>query len=142
MIDALKSYERLSKTPLIPTLNLENPAAGALIFKGDYYLIMHNTEDVPRFNYGNRRILDIFEVTWEELMVFPGYKSAPPEEQADREAVMRTVEKHDIATGYTGTRISSTGKRFLIKHGAVWNVRTEHGEYIGRAAFFKDIEFL
>ena len=43
---------------------------------------------------------------------------------------------------YEGVRISSTGKRFMIKNTVVWNLMGREGHYQGQAACFGEWEFL
>ena len=39
-------------------------------------------------------------------------------------------------TGYTGVRISSTGRRFRIKEVTVWNVTDADARFLGQGATF------
>jgi hypothetical protein len=39
---------------------------------------------------------------------------------------------------YTGVRVSSSGKRFLIRNATVWNLLDEKGQPYGQAALLKE----
>jgi hypothetical protein len=39
---------------------------------------------------------------------------------------------------YSGVRVSSTGRRFLIERATVWNLVDARGAYRGQAAAFSD----
>ena len=55
---------------------------------------------------------------------------------------MAQVKVQNYVNGYSGTRISKTGKEFKILDGTVWNIYTNHDEFCGQAAWFKQIQEL
>ncbi len=50
---------------------------------------------------------------------------------------MRHVTENGYTNNYSGVRVSSTGKRFLIEDATIWNVLDNAGTYHGQAAMFK-----
>lgn len=110
------------------------------LFESGVAVISHDTADDPVFNYGNRAILDLFEMTWAELTVLPSRMSAEPVNRDERERLMERVREQGYIDDYSGVRISSTGKRFLINRATVWNLVDARGELCGQAAAFTDWE--
>jgi hypothetical protein len=43
---------------------------------------------------------------------------------------------------YQGVRVSMKGRRFLVEHALVWNVRDAQGRAIGQAATFSQWTYL
>lgn len=106
------------------------------LFNAPFVLVSHGTEAVPVFNYANRNALELFGLDWEEFTRMPSTQSADEENQADRAALMARVREDGYATGCSGVRVSSTGRRFHIDGATVWNVLDEEGRYQGQAAMF------
>jgi hypothetical protein len=50
--------------------------------------------------------------------------------------LLAEVTQHGFISGYEGVRISSTGRRFLIKNVTVWNLADAQGRPAGQAAAF------
>lgn len=66
------------------------------------------------FNYGNRRALELWELSWEEFTCMPSHKSAEPVTQEERDRLLALAPTKGFVSNYSGVRISSTGKRFYI----------------------------
>ena len=64
-------------------------------------------------------------------------ESAEPGEQAARERFMREVLEQGYSTGYSGVRVSASGRRFVIEDATVWNVIDSAGRLHGQAACFQ-----
>ena len=90
------------------------------------------------FDYANRMALDLFEMSWNELIGMPSRLSAEPVNRDERERLLSRVAADGYIDDYSGVRISKTGKRFLIRQAVVWNVYDEQGRYQGQAASFSD----
>lgn len=107
-----------------------------------YALLSHGTEADPVFNYGNRCALQLFEMSWEQLTHLPSRRSAEPMLQSERAQLLARVAQHGYIDDYTGVRITSSGKRFLIRNATVWNVLDETGQSCGQAALLPQWETL
>lgn len=105
-------------------------------------LLSHGMEADPVFNYGNRRALELFEMSWEQFTRLPSRLSAEPMLQAERAQLLARVAQHGYIDDYSGVRISSSGKRFLIRNATVWNVVDEAGQPCGQAALLPQWEAL
>ncbi|MBW4608346.1 MAG: MEKHLA domain-containing protein [Hassallia sp. WJT32-NPBG1] len=45
-------------------------------------------------------------------------------------------------SNYSGVRITSTGKRFQIEDGILWNLIDEHNQRCGQASVFSKYKFI
>jgi MEKHLA domain len=104
--------------------------------------LSHNQAIDPVLNYGNQRVLDLWEVDWAELVEMHSRATAKPVDQSARSTIMEHVKKHNYMSGYSGVRVSKTGKEFKILDGTIWNVFTSNGDFYGQAAWFRSIERL
>ncbi len=105
-------------------------------------LLSHNTAADPIFTYGNKKALEVFEMDWETLTQLPSRQSAERLAQPEREHLLQTVNRQGYIDNYAGVRISSHGRRFLIRQAIVWNLRDAQGHYAGQAACFDEWEYL
>ena len=135
------SYQRWTGKPLIPDQQQSSNPALAL-FAAPFVLVAHGIEEISIFNFGTRKALELFELTWEQFIQLPSRESADQENQEDRQQLMARVKKHGYAGDCSGIRISSTGKRFQITGATVWNVVDEVNRYHGQAALFTQWSYL
>ena len=134
------SYLQLFGKDLLADANNENFAR--LLFHAPFALVSHDTGADPVFNYANLKALQLFEFEWDEFIRLPSRLSAEPVNQAERERLLAAVTEKGYIDNYEGVRISKTGKRFLIRHAVVWNLRDKNGNYRGQAACFDQWQFL
>jgi MEKHLA domain len=113
---------------------------GEQVFHADFYLLSHNHAEDPILNYGNQRVLDLWEMSWAELIQMPSKETAKPIDRQARSVFMEQVRSQNYVSGYSGIRISKTGTEFKILDGTVWNVFTSDGNLDGQAAWFKSYE--
>lgn len=99
-------------------------------------VLAHDTTDDPRFIYANRSAQDLFEYSWDEIVALPSRLSAEAPNRAERQRLLDAVARDGFATGYSGLRISKSGRRFLIEDGLLWELRDAHGVLQGVAATF------
>ena len=133
-----ESYVRLLKKPLL-TIDPHQSLAEQL-YKAPFVLLSHGTQADPIFNFANRSALELFELTWEELIALPSRYSAEAPNREERARLLDRVTRFGFIDDYQGIRISSTGKRFLIKQATVWNLIDEQGIKHGQAACFSSYE--
>ncbi len=110
--------------------------AARTIFYAPFVVLSHDTAEDPIFTYANRIALEIFEMSWEEFTVLPSRKSAEATNRQKRAQVLETVADKGFIDGYSGIRISKSGKRFLIENATLWNLVDNKGRYRGQAATF------
>lgn len=135
------SFERCTGRSLIPIEPRSEKLVGVL-FNASFVLVSHGIEKDPIFNFGNKVALKLFELTWEQFTALPSRKSAEPINREERRKLLGRVTQQGYIDDYSGVRISSTGKRFLIKEAIVWNLIDEDGKYQGQAAVFDQWTFL
>ncbi len=137
----LKSYQYLTGKVLLEN-NLQPSERVAKIFGAPFALVSHGIGDDPLFNFANRTALELFELSWAQLIELPSKKSVEPENRQSRKKLLKQVAETGFIDDYCGIRISSTGKRFYIEDATVWNLIDHHGAYHGQAAVFHRWKYL
>jgi hypothetical protein len=112
------------------------------LFYAPFIVLSHNREAEPILNYANQAALNLFELTWHELVRMPSRLTAEPLHQAERSRLLATVNKHGFIDDYRGVRISKCGRRFMIEQATVWNLLDEDGAPYGQAATFSQWTYL
>ena len=112
------------------------------MFDAPYALLSHNTAADPILNYGNRAAMQLFELSWEELIQTPSRLTAEPVHRDERARLLDTVTRQGYIDDYCGLRISKTGRRFMIDKATVWTVLDERGTPYGQAATFGAWKYL
>ncbi len=135
VIDIRNSYRQLLLEDLLPNMQSDEQFARQL-FHAPIAVVSHDTASDPVFNYANLKALELFELNWEDFTALPSRLSAEPVNQAERERLLAEVTENDYINHYEGVRISSTGKRFLIRNAVVWNLLDSNQRYKGQAACF------
>ncbi len=135
----LSNLERWTGFDLAGGFGISTDELGKGVFEAEFCLLSSDLSADPVLNYGNQRALDLWEMSWEELTSTRSRDTAPSDRQSDRDGLMRQVDEENFITGYSGERVSKTGKEFLIKDVTIWNLFDDDGKPYGRAAWFKDI---
>jgi hypothetical protein len=112
------------------------------LYHAPFVLLSHGTQPDPIFNYANLAAQRLWEMDWEQFTQLPSRLSAEPVAMAERQAMMEQARRKGYLSDYSGVRISSTGRRFIIQNAVLWNVRNGEGAYRGQAAVFGEWEFL
>ena len=86
------------------------------------------------------RRLALWELSPQELIATPSRLTAEAELREAREHVLAETARKGYVTGYTGVRVSKTGRRFRIVDVTVWNVTDADGRPLGQAATFANWE--
>ncbi len=137
----VESYQRLTGKSLLPDDFSSLQTAEALrlaLWEAPFAIVAHGTEEEPIFFYGNRVALELFEMSFAEFMRLPSHLSAEPAAQESRERALKMVAQQGFVDGYSGVRISSSGKRFRILNTTIWNLADAAGGFHGQAATFTD----
>lgn len=96
-------------------------------------ILCHRAGPDPLFVYANRFAQQLWERPWQGFVGRPSRMTAPPEARSQRAAAL---SDNRVATGYTGERVSATGRRFLIRDATIWPVSDDSGQVVGQAATF------
>jgi hypothetical protein len=116
--------------------------AARRIFHGPFVVLSHNADPDPVLTYGNLAGLDLFEMTWEELVVTPSRYTAEAVERQERAQLLERVTSNGFIDDYTGIRISRQGRRFRIENATVWKLKDDKGTRKGQAVIFSLWTFL
>src|SRR5262249_13196822 len=106
------------------------------LFESPFVVVSHGTEPDPILNYANQIALNLWEMTWEELIKTPSRLTAEPVSREERALLLAQVTQKGYIGDYQGIRISKTGRRFQIERAIVWNLLDEQGRHAGQAASF------
>jgi MEKHLA domain len=136
----LENLERWTGYDLIEDYGFSLDELGAQVFNADFYLLSHNNATDPILTYGNQQVLARWEVSWEELTNMHSRETAKPIDRVARSAMMERVKVDNYLKGYSGVRVSKTGKEFTISDGIIWNLFANNGDFYGQAAWFKDVD--
>lgn len=130
------SYRRLlGQDP--PFLESPGPDAAHWLYEAAPACVLaHNTEPDPRFIYANKAAQGLLEYSWDEIVKLPSRFSAEAPNRAERQRLLDAVARDGFATGYSGVRISKSGRRFRIEDGVLWELRDAQGGLRGVAATF------
>ena len=131
----LDSYRHWTGRDLIERIGDPEMQARAL-FGMPAVVVSHGTEADPILNYGNLTALQLWEMTWEQLVKTPSRLTAEPVNRAERERMLEQARMRGCVETYRGVRITGTGKRFLVDNVLIWNVLDPNGKHIGQAATF------
>lgn len=133
----IDSYKRATGKELINADPKLNSIATAL-FNAPIILLSHGIESDPVLNYGNDAALRLWEMDWSQFTSTPSRLTAEPIERSQREKLLEDARVQGYSDGYTGIRVSSSGKRFEIREAIIWSVIDAEGRYQGQAAVFSE----
>lgn len=108
------------------------------LFAATFVVVAHGTQADPLLCYANQVALNLWEMDVDTLLRTPSRMTAEPMHRDERAVLMDRTTRDGHATGYSGIRISRTGKRFRIADAIVWNLLDSQGQRIGQAATFSD----
>ncbi|TAF08026.1 MAG: MEKHLA domain-containing protein [Nostocales cyanobacterium] len=116
-------------------------AVAQALFEAAFVLASHGTQANPILNYGNRKALEQWEMSWQQFTSTPSSKTAEAVVQEERNRLLADATTQGFSY-FSGVRITSTGKRFYIEDGILWNLLDEQHQYCGQAAVCSKCEFI
>jgi|SRR5688572_2453449 hypothetical protein len=131
----LDSYRRWIGSELLGRSAVPELQARAL-FEAAMVVVSHGTEADPVLNYGNQTALDLWEMSWEQLVKTPSRLTAEPVNRGERDRMLEEARLRGYIATYRGVRITRTGRRFLVEDALIWNVINSCDQRIGQAASF------
>ena len=131
----LDSYRHWIGRELIERLG-EMECQAQTLFESPLVVVSHGSEADPVLNYGNQMALELWEMTWEQLIKTPSRLTAEPVNRTEREWMLEQARVRGFIDTYRGIRISGTGRRFLVENALIWNVLDAAHQRIGQAATF------
>lgn len=132
----VESYRRLlgEDPPFLPPGAPHTPSW--LYAEAPMCVLAHDTHPDPRFIYANQAAQVLLEYSWDEITSLPSRYSAEAPEREERQRLLDRVSHDGFATGYSGVRITKSGRRFVIEDGVLWQLRDREGALQGTAATF------
>ncbi|WP_017295202.1 MEKHLA domain-containing protein [Geminocystis herdmanii] len=112
------------------------------LFYADKVVYSHDTQSDPIYNYSNKKGLELWEMDWETLTKTPSRTTTQPLLREERQQLLRETMTKGYIKNYQGIRVSSSGKKYLIKDITVWNLTDKNGKFCGQAATFSQWEKL
>lgn len=131
----LRSYRRLLARDLLPP-DTDEAGQARRLFEAPFAVLSHGVEDDPVLNYGNRRSLELWEMSFADFTRMPSRATAEPMLRQERERLLAIAAEKGFIDDYAGVRISSTGRRFRIENAIIWNLFDDDGRRRGQAATF------
>jgi hypothetical protein len=106
---------------------------------GNFALLSHRGDAAATLNYANAFALKLWEYDWEDFTGLPSEVTAPPDDRVSRAVAMTKVARDNFVRGYSGRRISATGRLFTIADGIIWRLLDADGTSFGVGAFFRSV---
>jgi PAS domain-containing protein len=97
-------------------------------------VLAHDTSPEPLLDWANRAAAAAFDATPESLLGRPSAATAPADAVADRGKLFEALARDGFVTGYSGVRVSLTGRRFIIDDVTVFELFDAAGQPAGHAA--------
>lgn len=135
----LDSYRRWAGEELLddPPAEDDDAARARALFAAPFAVLAHDTRPEPLCIYANAAALAAFELPIEDAPAFETIRTAEPAARAERRAALARAGEAGLLTGYSGVRVSTTGRRFEIHDGRIWTVLDDDGRPAGQAATFR-----
>ena len=128
----LSSYERAFGRHLLAG----GDHAHQELFAADTVVLAHDGGSDPALIYANAAALRLWERPWAEMIGMPSRLTAEPQERADRARMLATALQQLASEGYSGVRISKSGRRFQIHNARLWTLWGPGDQPCGQAAAF------
>lgn len=135
------NFRRLLGRDLINPVDSPGQLAQDL-FHAPFVVVSHGTQADPILNYGNKAALELWSMSWVDLIQTPSRLTAEPINRDTRAAMLEQANRLGYIDNYQGIRISSTGQRFAIDQAIIWNLSEESGLKCGQAATFDHGQWL
>ncbi|MGB2925107.1 MAG: MEKHLA domain-containing protein [Limnothrix sp.] len=140
----LANYRHWFGEELIKSKELSDQAIAAKLFDAPYVVLAHDTAADPVYTYGNQTALNLWERSWTELLQMPSSQSAESSQTAQtvRNQILTDSRDFGFQSGFSGVRVSKSGRRLRIENVKLWDLLDTTGEYRGQAAVFSKWTFL
>ncbi len=132
----VRSYRHWSGENLVDLPSDDPTEQANALFDAPVAVLAHDTQADPLCVYMNAAALSAFELTIAQAAEFRTRQTAAPEDRQERSAALAGAEEVGLVTGYSGVRVSSSGRRFRINEGRIWTVLDDDGQPVGQAATF------
>lgn len=133
----LSSHQRAFGRPLLAGAGppRDRRQAAQELFAAATVVLAHDGGSDPRFVYANGAALRLWQRPWREMVGLPSRLSAAPAHRDERSAALARARQGSIA-GYSGIRVDSCGRRFLLEGARLFSLQDGAGITDGQAACF------
>ena len=126
----LRSHQQAFGRPLA--------ASAQELFSADLVVLAHDGSSDPCLTYANAAALQLWERPWSAMVGMPSRLTAEPQERQSRAQALQQALSQQAIEGYSGIRISRSGRRFQIQNARLWCLQDADGRPCGQAAAFSD----
>lgn len=137
-----RSFAHVTGRDLFAEAGIDPAMPGASAWRGDFALLTHRGDPAAMLNYGNRFVLSLWEMDWDQFAATPSAATAPEDGVEERRQMMEEVARTGFVSGYNGRRISRSGRLFVIRDVTVWRLDEPDGGNFGVAAFFRRYDYV
>ena len=135
----LRSFERAFGRPLLAGgTTHDGLQASQLLFRADTVVLAHDGGPDPALIYANAAALQLWERNWADMIGMPSRLTAEPQERAARALMLADALQQHATEGYSGVRISSSGRRFQIHNARLWTLWGPGHQPCGQGGAFSD----
>jgi hypothetical protein len=126
------------------TTSYEDLVGRQLCVAADLYdlpsvVLCHDTSADPLFVYANAAGQRLWERSLDDFIGWPSRLTAPADMRAERAAAL---SHSGLVQGYSGVRVSASGRLFRIHDATVWTVSDDNGAVCGQAATFSRVTWI
>lgn len=132
----LRSYRHWAGEDLIELPGDDDALRARALFEAPLAVLAHDTRPDPLCVYANAAALAAFELSLADAPAFPTSRTVEAAGRDERGAALARVDDAGLVSGYSGVRVSTTGRRFRINDGRIWTVLDDDGRRVGQAAAF------
>ena len=134
----LKSYKNsYGKHLILPSNNFSTQENHAFeLYNLQNPVMAHNNAQEPCLSYANSAALELWKMSWSEMIGMPSSITTPKNEQSERSKALSQATKNHAIENYQGIRVNSQGELFMINNVRIWTMLDEEGHIFGQAATF------
>jgi hypothetical protein len=133
----LRSYRHWAGEELIELAGDDDASRARALFDAPLAVLAHDARPDPLCVYANAAALAAFELSRADAPAFPTSRTVDPAARDERRAALARAGEAGLLSGYSGVRVSTTGRRFRIHDGRIWTVLDDDGRPVGQAAAFR-----
>ena len=113
-------------------------ASAQELFSADLVVLAHDGSSDPCLTYANAAALQLWERPWSAMVGMPSRLWRSCGSAVSRALALQQALNQQAIEGYSGIRISSSGRRFQIQNARLWSLQDPDGHACGQAAAFSD----
>ncbi len=142
--DIASSYNRAFKKQLVSSKSFSNRSStfSQELFIMNAPVLAHDISNDPLFIYANSAALNLWKLSWSEMIGMPSRLSAPADQVEDRLLHIKKAFTEDFLQLNGTVRVDRLGRKFFIKNVRIWTIFNNQGSVSGQAATFSSWWFI